>query len=253
MKINELQSYLTQILQPERFSDYCPNGLQVEGKQEVRKIVTGVTASMDLLQVAHKAGADAILVHHGYFWRGENPAIAGIKKRRIQFLLQNNINLFGFHLPLDAHAEFGNNVMLGKVLGLPIAGYLDDKNMLPFATLNPPQALQTLAESVASKLGRVPQVIGDANKQINTVAWCTGAAQGYIEQAIAAQSDNFNVDVFISGEISEQTVHSARESGTSYISAGHHVTERYGIQALGEHLAQKFGLAHEFIDVDNPV
>ena len=253
MKINELQSYLTQILQPERFSDYCPNGLQVEGKQEIRKIVTGVTASMGLLQAARKANADAVLVHHGYFWRGENPAIVGIKKRRIQFLLQNDISLFGFHLPLDAHAEFGNNVMLGKVLDLKIAGYLDDKNMLPFAHLNPPQTLQTLAASLASKLGRVPQVIGDLAKPIKTVAWCTGAAQGYIEQAIAAQSDNFNVDVFISGEISEQTVHSARESGTSYIAAGHHVTERYGIQALGEHLAQKFALTHEFIDIDNPV
>ena len=253
MKINELQSYLTQILQPERFSDYCPNGLQVEGKQEVRKIVTGVTASMDLLQAARKANADAVLVHHGYFWRGENPAIVGMKKRRIQYLLENDISLFGFHLPLDAHAEFGNNVMLGKVLDLKISGYLDDKNMLPFATLNPPQTLQTLAESVASKLGRVPQVIsnqtgGDTQKMIKTVAWCTGAAQGYIEQAIAA-----NIDVYISGEISEQTVHSARESDTSYIAAGHHVTERYGIQALGEHLAQKFALTHEFIDIDNPV
>ena len=248
MKINEIQTYLTQILQAEKFSDYCPNGLQVEGKQEIRKIVTGVTASMDLLQAACKANADAILVHHGYFWRGENPAITGIKKRRIQFLLQHEINLFGFHLPLDAHAEFGNNVMLGEVLGLKIAGYLDDKNMLPWAELSEPQALQTLADLVANKLGRTPQVIGDLEKPVKTVAWCTGAAQSYIEQAIAA-----NIDVFISGEISEQTVHSARESGTSYISAGHHVTERYGIQALGEHLAKKFGILHEFIDIDNPV
>ena len=252
MKLNTLNHYLNETLQPERFSDYCPNGLQVEGKQEIRKIVTGVTASTALLQAAHKANADAILVHHGYFWRGENQVITGIKKRRIQFLLQHEINLFGFHLPLDAHTEFGNNVMLGKVFGLQIAGYLDDKNMLPWSKVKP-QSLQAVAENIATKLGRVPQVIGDLDKPIKTIAWCTGAAQGYIEQAIAAQSDNFNVDVFISGEISEQTVHSARESATSYIAAGHHVTERYGIQALGKHLAKKFDLAHEFIDIDNPV
>ncbi len=253
MKINELQTYLTQILQPERFSDYCPNGLQVEGKQEIRKIVTGVTASMALLQAAHKGGADAILVHHGYFWRGENQAITGIKKRRIQFLLQHDINLFAYHLPLDAHLEIGNNVMLGKVLGLTIAGYLDDKNMLPWAELKTPQSLQMFANYLQNKLGRAPQIVGDLNMPIKTVAWCTGGAQGYIEQVIAAKKDNFNVDVYISGEISEQTVHSARESDTSYIAAGHHVTERYGIQALGEHLAKKFDLIHEFIDIDNPV
>ena len=227
--------------------------MQVEGKQEVHKIVTGVTASMALLEAACKANADAILVHHGYFWRGENQAIVGIKKRRIQFLLENDINLFAYHLPLDAHAEFGNNVMLGKVLGLPITAYLDDKNMLPYAELKQPQTLQSVVNDVTIKLGRVPQVIsnqtgGDDKKSIKTIAWCTGAAQGYIEQAIAA-----SIDVYISGEISEQTVHSARESATSYIAAGHHVTERYGIQALGEHLAQKFDLAHEFIDMDNPV
>ena len=215
MKINELQTYLTKILQPEKFNDYCPNGLQVEGKQEVHKIVTGVTASMALLEAARKANADAILVHHGYFWRGENQAIVGIKKRRIQFLLENDINLFAYHLPLDAHAEFGNNVMLGKVLGLPITAYLDDKNMLPYAELKQPQTLQSVVNDVTIKLGRVPQVIsnqtgGDDKKSIKTIAWCTGAAQGYIEQAIAA-----SIDVYISGEISEQTVHSARESATS--------------------------------------
>lgn len=248
MKLNALNNYLNETLQPAKFSDYCPNGLQVEGRPEVYKIVTGVTASMALLDAALKADADAVLVHHGYFWRGENQTITGIKKRRIQFLLQHELNLFAFHLPLDAHPEFGNNVMLGQVLGLEIAGYLDDKNMLPYSDLNRQQTLQTLSENVAAKLGRAPQVIGDLSKSIETIAWCTGAAQGYIEQAIAA-----NIDVYISGEISEQTVHSARESGTSYIAAGHHVTERYGIQALGEHLANKFGIKHEFVDIDNPV
>lgn len=248
MNINDLNNYLNILLQPERFSDYCPNGLQVEGKQKINKIVTGVTASMALLEAALQANADAVLVHHGYFWRGEALPIVGIKKRRIQFLLQHNINLFAYHLPLDAHSELGNNVMLAKQLGLNIVGKTGEKEMLLLAELNAPQSLQTFANLIETKLHRKPQVIGDLTKTIKNVALCTGAAQGYIEQAVAA-----NVDVYISGEISEQTVHVARESGMSYISAGHHATERYGIQALGEHLAQKFGLQHMFIDCDNPV
>jgi dinuclear metal center YbgI/SA1388 family protein len=248
MNINDLNNYLITLLQPERFSDYCPNGLQVEGKQEIKHIVTGVTASLELLQAALQANADAVLVHHGYFWRGECLAITGIKKRRIQFLLQHDINLFAYHLPLDAHAELGNNVMLAKQLGLNITGKTGEKEMLLLAELSAPHTLQTFANLIEAKLNRKPQVIGDLNKPVKTVALCTGAAQSYIEQAVAA-----NVDVYISGEISEQTVHVARESGMSYISAGHHATERYGVQALGEHLAQKFGLEHTFIDIDNPV
>ena len=248
MKTSDLTHFLTQFLQPAKFSDYCPNGLQVEGRAETHKIVTGVTASMALLEAAKAAKADAILVHHGYFWRGENATITGIKQRRIKFLLENNINLYAYHLPLDAHPAIGNNVMLGKVLGYEIAGYLDDKNMLPFATLSAPVSLNDVVENIANKTNRAPQVIGDLNKPIKTIAWCTGAAQNYIDQAIEK-----NIDVFISGEISEQTVHAARESGTSYIAAGHHVTERYGICALGEVLAQKFGIQHAFIDIDNPV
>jgi dinuclear metal center YbgI/SA1388 family protein len=248
MKINDINNYLNSLLQPERFSDYCPNGLQVEGKQEINKIVTGVTASMALLEAALQANADAVLVHHGYFWRDEALPITGIKRRRIQFLLQHNINLFAYHLPLDAHAELGNNVMLAKQLGINITGKTGEKEMLLLAELNPAQSLQTFANLVEAKLARKPQVIGDLAKTVKTIALCTGAAQGYIEQAVAA-----NVDVYISGEISEQTVHVARESGMSYISAGHHATERYGIRELGEHLAQKFGLQHTFIDIDNPV
>ena len=248
MNINELNNYLNLLLQPERFNDYCPNGLQVEGKQEINNIVTGVTASMALLKAALQANADAVLVHHGYFWRGESPTITGIKKRRIQFLLQHEINLLAYHLPLDAHAELGNNVMLAKQLGLNITGKTGEKEMLLLTELTVPQNLQTFAKLIETKLDRMPQVIGDLAKPVKTVALCTGAAQGYIEQALAA-----HVDVYISGEISEQTVHVARESGMSYISAGHHATERYGIQALGEHLAQKFGLQHTFIDCDNPV
>ena len=245
MKSNDLNDYLNQLLQPERFSDYCPNGLQVEGKCEINKIVTGVTASMELLQAAHKANADAVLVHHGYFWRNEALPIKGIKKQRIQFLLRHEINLFAYHLPLDMHQELGNNVMLAKQLGLTVTKWVD---MLAITELCQPHTLQNFAELIETKLKRRPQVIGDCQKQVKNIALCTGAAQGYIEQAVEA-----NVDAYISGEISEQTVHVAREAGMPYISAGHHATERYGIQALGEHLAQKFGLQHTFIDCDNPV
>lgn len=245
MKIDELNAYLTQFLQPERFNDYCPNGLQVEGKSEIKKIVTGVTASMNLLQAAQQANSDAILVHHGYFWRGETLPITGIKKQRIAFLLQHQLNLFAYHLPLDMHPEIGNNVMLAKQLDLTVDSWVD---MLALSELKKAQTLSSFVELVEEKLNRKAVVIGDLSRPIKRVALCTGAAQGYIEQAAAA-----NVDVYLSGEISEQTVHVAREANVSYISAGHHATERYGIQALGAHLAEKFGINHEFIDCDNPV
>lgn len=248
MQLKELNHYIAQLLLPERFNDYCPNGLQVEGKSEIKRIVTGVTASMALLQAAQAQSADAVLVHHGYFWRGESPVVTGIKKNRLQFLLAHDINLFAYHLPLDAHIELGNNVMLGKLLGFGSVAYLDDKNMMPWVQLEQNRSLSVFADELSAKLNRQVQYIGDPSKPISTVAWCTGAAQSYMEQAIAN-----GVDVFISGEISEQTVHLARESNTAYISAGHHATERYGIKALGEHLAEKFDLHHQFIDIDNPI
>ena len=248
MKLNDISIYLNELLQPERFNDHCPNGLQIEGKSTINKIVTGVTASFDLLQAAHHANADAILVHHGYFWRSEPLSITGIKKRRIEFLLQHNINLFAYHLPLDAHAEIGNNVMLAKQFGLTVNSCTGDKNMLALAELNQATTLQKFAQLIEFSLKRSPMVIGEPQKTVSKIAICTGAAQHYMEQAIDA-----DVDVFVSGEISEQTVHLARESGVAYIAAGHHATERYGIKALGEHLASKFDLQHEFIDCDNPV
>ncbi|EUJ09553.1 dinuclear metal center protein, YbgI/SA1388 family [Methylophilaceae bacterium 11] len=248
MKLSALNLYLKDILQPARFNDYCPNGLQVEGKSEIQRIVTGVTASQALIDAAVKRNADAILVHHGYFWRGEPPEIVGIKKQRIQTLLQHDINLFAYHLPLDAHPQFGNNVMLGQQLGFDIEAWLDDKQMIAKATLAQPLSIEQLSLHVAERLGRVPQIIPSTRSLIKTVAWCTGAAQQYIDVAIAAE-----VDLFISGEISEQTVHAVRESNTAYMAAGHHATERYGIQALGVHLANQFGLSHEFVDIDNPV
>lgn len=248
ININELIHYTQQILEVERFKDYCPNGLQVEGKTEIRKIVTGVTASMALLEAAQEAGADLILVHHGYFWRNEDARVVGIKRNRLAFLLKNDLNLLAYHLPLDAHPTFGNNVQLGQVLGLIFEGFAGEPNIVAYGNLVQPLQLAAFANHIETKLQRIPLVIGDQKKVVQKVAWCTGAAQDYINTAIA-----LGVDVFISGEISEQTTHQAIESGVSYISAGHHVTERYGIKALGEHLAEKFNLNHEFIDINNPV
>lgn len=248
MKLSAINTYLNEILQPSRFNDYCPNGLQIEGRSEVNKIVTGVTASQALLDEAVSRNADAILVHHGYFWRGEMLEIVGMKKRRIQTLLKHDISLFAYHLPLDAHPVFGNNVMLGKQLNLAIDRWLDEKQMVAMVTLPAPTSLADLCAVIKTQLGRTPQLVAGSKTSIQTIAWCTGAAQQYIDIAIAA-----DVDVFISGEISEQTVHAVRESNTAYIAAGHHATERYGIQALGKHLSEQLGLVHEFVEIDNPV
>lgn len=247
-KINEITQYVTQLLQVDRFKDYCPNGLQVEGKTEIRKIVSGVTASMALLHAAKEAGADLVLVHHGYFWRGEDARITGIKRQRLGFLINHNINLLAYHLPLDAHPELGNNAQLGKLLGIEPLGYAGEFNIVAHGNLAQAMPLSDFVQHVEECLQRKATVVGPQQKIVQKVAWCTGAAQGYIDMAI-----ELGVDVYISGEISEQTNHEALESGVSYISAGHHATERYGVQALGQHLADKFGLEHEFIDIKNPV
>ena len=248
VKLNELTHYTQQLMHVERFKDYCPNGLQVEGRQDVRKIVSGVTASMALLEAAHKANADLILVHHGYFWRNEDARIVGIKRNRIAYLMKNDLNLMAYHLPLDAHAEFGNNVQLGKLLGFNAVDYAGDEDLVAYAELETPITLNDLLLRIEGCLQRSPMSIGDSDKLIKKVAWCTGAAQSYIETAAA-----LGADVFISGEISEQTTHQALEMELAYVAAGHHATERYGVKALGEHLAFKFNLEHEFIDINNPV
>jgi dinuclear metal center YbgI/SA1388 family protein len=246
--INELMHYIQQYLQLERFKDYCPNGLQVQGKSHVSKIVTGVTANMALLQAAHAAKADLILVHHGYFWRNEDPRVIGIKRDRLAFLLKHDLNLAAYHLPLDAHSDVGNNVQLGQLLEFEFSGFIGDLSIVAHGQLKAPMTLEALSQMIEAKLQRKPLTIGNPQKSVQKVAWCTGAAQWYIETAIQA-----GVDVFISGEISEQTTHMAMESGVAYISAGHHATERYGIQALGEHIAKTFQLEHQFIDIENPV
>ncbi len=248
MELNLLVTELANFLQVGKFQDYCPNGLQVEGRPQVRRIVSGVTASQALIEAAINADADAILVHHGYFWRGEAAEVTGLKRNRLKRLLTHDLSLLAYHLPLDAHAEVGNNVQLGHVFEWPITRYLDDKNMLPMAELSQAMTLAQLGERVSASLGRQAQLLGDPQKQVRTVAWCTGAAQSYIQQAV-----NAGVDVFISGEVSEQTWHTVCETETAYISAGHHATERYGVQALGQWIAEKYGIEHIYVELDNPV
>jgi dinuclear metal center YbgI/SA1388 family protein len=248
---NTLVDYCNTLLAAEAFNDYCPNGLQVEGTQQVQRIVTGVTASQDLLDAAVAAQADLLLVHHGYFWKGEAAAIVGIKQRRLKTLLSSDLNLLAYHLPLDVHAEVGNNVQLAKLLGWQITGPLEVGNPRSVGLegeLPEAQTGEQLVQALAAALGREPLFIAGHQRPVKRIAWCTGAAQGYIDKAIA-----LGVDAFITGEVSEPTVHAARENGIHFYAAGHHATERYGVQALGEHLAQKFGVEHRFIDMDNPV
>lgn len=251
IKREDLMQYLTALLQPAKFKDYCPNGLQVEGTGTISKIITGVTASQDLIDAAIEQKADAILVHHGYFWRGENECITGIKKKRIQALLANNINLIAYHLPLDNHSELGNNVQLAKVLDLTVETTLDlNDPSVPglIGRLPRPMSADAFSAWLGECLKREPLHLGpDSSDVIETIAWCTGGAQGYMQYAIDA-----GVDVYLTGEVSEQNQHLAVETGTHFFAAGHHATERYGARALGQHLAKKFELDVNFIDIDNP-
>jgi dinuclear metal center YbgI/SA1388 family protein len=250
VNLQDLLACTDELLNPKAFSDYCPNGLQVQGKQRIEKLITGVTASQDLIDRAIDEDADALMVHHGFFWKGEDPCIIGMKQRRLEALLKNNINLIAYHLPLDAHPELGNNAQLAKQLGITITGGLEVGNPLSVGNVGHLAAALTAEEfcrNLAGVLGREPLLVSGGQHTIKTIGWCTGGAQGYIEQAAA-----LNVDAYLSGEISEPTVHCARELNIHYIAAGHHATERYGVQALGEHLAQLFELEHQFIDVDSP-
>ena len=245
----QLEQYLATLLCIENVQDYCPNGLQVEGREIIKRIATGVTASKALLEEAIAWQADAILVHHGYFWRGESMPIVGQKQKRLRLLLNHDLNLFAYHLPLDIHPELGNNAQLAKRLGFTITDYFADYKLACLG--KPPTDVKTtldLVKLITHQLQREPLLIGDLQQPIQTIAWCTGAAHRYLEKAKMA-----GADVFISGEIDEATVHYARERDIAYLACGHHATERYGIQALGEYLAKKFGLEHRFIDVHNPV
>jgi dinuclear metal center YbgI/SA1388 family protein len=248
--LSELCQFLDRCLEPDRFQDYCPNGLQVQGRGTVQRLATGVTASQRLLDEAIAWGADAILVHHGYFWKGEDPVVVGMKRRRLASLLANDVSLLAYHLPLDAHPTLGNNARLGELLGLDDFEPLQtgDQGVGNIASLEQPLTAGELVARLAEITGREPLHIGEPDASLTRVAWCTGAAQSYIEAAVAA-----GADVFITGEASEPTVHVAREEGIHFIAAGHHATERYGVQALGEHVAEALSLEHRFIDMDNPV
>ena len=247
---NLLLQEIEQFLNVNAISDYCPNGLQVEGKAQIKRIVSGVTASQALIDAAIELQADAILVHHGYFWKGEDQRVIGMKQRRIKALLTHDINLLAYHLPLDVHPEVGNNVQLAQRLGLTVTGSLEPGNPRSvglIGTVDTPLSAKDFAARIESVLSRAPLVF-DQHKPIQSVAWCTGGAQGYIEQAIAA-----GVDAYLTGEVSERTFHEAQENGISFFAAGHHATERYGVQALGEWLVKRFGIEHHYVECDNPV
>jgi dinuclear metal center YbgI/SA1388 family protein len=243
-----LARHCDELLSVDGFNDYCPNGLQVAGVRPVRLLVTGVTASQALLDAALEAGADAILVHHGWFWKGEAPCLVGIKGRRVRTLMVAGTALLAYHLPLDAHPELGNNRRLAEVLGIADARPAGADGLLWRGRLAAPCPVARLAQEVAERLGRRPLHLPGIDRPVQELAWCTGAAQRYIGEAHA-----LGAELFISGEVSEQTAHEARELGIDYLAAGHHATERYGVQALGEHLARRFALQHHFIDIDNPV
>lgn len=250
MQRREFNQLLNDILKPDLIKDFCPNGLQVEGKNEIKKIVTGVTASQALIEAAIEQQADAILVHHGFFWKGESQPITGMKKRRIGALLANDINLFGYHLPLDIHPAVGNNAQLAKLLDIEIETGLEptSNSVAMKGRLKTPLSGEDFADKIAKVLNRTPLTNLVRSAKIETIALCTGGGQGYID--LAAEQ---GIDAYLTGEASEQTIHSSREQNIDFFAAGHHATERYGVKALGELLAQEHGFDVTFIDIDNPV
>ncbi len=238
------------LLQPEKFRDYGPNGLQVEGDREVRLLVSGVTASRALIEAAIDADADAIFVHHGLFWRGQDGRVTGWMRERLRLLLAHGIHLFAYHLPLDAHPELGNNAQLARVLGLQTQGRFGEQDLGFWGSAAGARGWarpQALADHVATALNRVVTCVGDSDRPVRRVAWCSGGAQSYFEAAIAQ-----GVDAFITGEISEPQAHLARETGVAFLACGHHATERYGAPAVAARVAQDLGVQHRFIEIDNP-
>jgi len=247
---DELLTYCNELLSVTLFKDYCPNGLQVEGAENIRRIVSGVTASQALIEAAIERRADALLVHHGYFWTGEDPVVRGMKRARLSLLLQHKINLIAYHLPLDAHPDYGNNAGLGRALGFSGAGPVENfatPGLLWHALLDEPLSGLSLARRLSEKLGREPLHVPSAQNPIRHIAWCTGGAQQFIDEAV-----DLGADAYITGEVSEQTVHVARERAIHFYAAGHHATERFGVQALAAHLVDKFAIESEFVDIPNP-
>ena len=242
----EIERYCSTLLSIDRFRDYCPNGLQIDaGKRDVRRVATAVSASMEVIGAATDWKADLLLVHHGYFWKGEPEPLIGVKGNRIRGLISNGINLMAYHLPLDAHPELGNNQGLGEALGIQ-GGAVDEEGLLWSASLDDPVRGEVLAERLMDALGRPPFHL-PADGAIEKLVWCTGAAQGQIEKAASLGAQGY-----ISGEVSEQTYHLAHELGLHYFAAGHHATERFGVRALGEHLVESYAVEHRFIDQENP-
>jgi len=248
MQLKKLCEFCDEYLKVDEFNDYCPNGLQVEANSRVENIVCGVTASQALIEAAIEQGADTLIVHHGYFWKGESQPITGYKGRRISSLIRNNINLLAFHLPLDAHPEVGNNVQLGRIMDWNISASFGEQNLVLEGRLPQAQTLAEVSQQLEARLATGTLPISGGDHPIERIAWCTGAAQGFIEAAAER-----GLDAFVSGEISEPTFHLAREMGIHYIAAGHHATERYGVQALGKIIAERFGVKQQFIDIPNPV
>ena len=244
---DELQSHLQQLLGVDRFRDYGPNGLQVEGRAEVRRLVSGVTASLQLIEAAVRERADAILVHHGLFWRGQDGRITGWLRARLTLLLAHDINLYAYHLPLDAHPEHGNNAQFGARLGLQADARFGEQELGFAGQAGALTSLDSLTDAAARACERAPTVAPGDGRALRRIGWCTGGAQGYFEAAIEA-----GVDAYVTGEISEPQAHIARETGVAFVACGHHATERFGAPALAQHLASVFDLEHRFIDVPNP-
>lgn len=246
-----LVDYTNALLEIDAVQDHAPNGLQVEGGPQVERLVTGVTACQPLLEAAAERGADAVLVHHGWFWKNEPPQVTGMRRRRMQAVLDAGINLLAYHLPLDVHRAYGNNAELARLLDIMVSGQCAAggvPGLLWYGRLDEPLAADALAARIGERLARAPlHVAADGRGTVETVAWCTGAGQDFIDVAAS-----LGVDAFITGEVSERTTHAAREQGIHFYAAGHHATERYGVQALGAHLAERFELEHGYVDVDNP-
>lgn len=252
INIKKLELYLNQVLQPSLFKDYAPNGLQVAGCREVQSIVTAVSATQNIIHKAVERGADTIIVHHGYFWKGEDPCVVGMKRERLALLLKHNINLLAYHLPLDAHAEFGNNIQLGRALGIDVlnewGGEKGGPDLCLLGEYAQPLSIAEFTQRVKTVLDREPFVIQSGRDTIASVGWCTGAAQ---DQVMAAA--NMGLDAYLTGEVSERTVHEARECGINFFAGGHHATERFGVKALAEHLREQLKIPVQFVDDPNPV
>jgi dinuclear metal center YbgI/SA1388 family protein len=246
-RVGEVEAFLSRLLAVDEFKDYGPNGLQVEGKPEIRRLVSGVTASLALIDTAVDAGADALLVHHGLFWRGQDGRLVGWLGERVRRLMAHGVNLFAYHLPLDAHAELGNNAQLGLRLGWQAQARFGEQSLGFIGDAGALDDARAVARHAAGVLGREPLLLPGDGRVLRRVAWCTGGAQGYFEAAIAA-----GADLFLTGEVSEPQAHLARETGVAFLACGHHATERFGAPALGAAVAERFGLEHRFIDIENP-